>query len=68
MLASAISTGTIFKLTGLVNTHGKAIGLTAEKGQTFIGMTWAATLLVLFASMAWYIEIVVVRRRMMAYQ
>lgn len=65
MIASAISTGTIFKVVDLVNKHGKDVGLAAEKGQTFIGMTWAATLLILFASIAWAVEFFILRRRMM---
>ena len=63
MLASAISTGTIFKVTNLVNKHGADIGLAAERGQTFIGMTWAATLLILSASAMWVVEVIIGRRR-----
>ena len=63
MLASAISTGVIVKVTNLVNKHGSDIGLAAERGKTFIGMTWAATLLVLLASFMWFVEILVGRRK-----
>ena len=63
MLASAISTGVIVKITDLVNKHGSVIGVVAERGNTFIGMTWAATLLVLCASGIWFVEIIIGRRR-----
>lgn len=68
MLASAISTGMIIKVTDLVNKHGSDIGVVAERGNTFIGMTWAATLLVLFVSGFWFVEIIVGRRREPVYE
>lgn len=67
MLASAISTGVIIKITDLVNKHGSAIGVAAERGNAFIGMTWAATLLVLCVSGFWFVEIIIGRRREAVY-
>lgn len=63
MLASAISTGIIVKATNLINKHGNEIGLAAYRGKTFMGMTWAATILALLTSLVWFAEIIVGRRR-----
>ena len=106
MLASAISTGVIVKITNLVTKHGHDIGLAATRGNRFIGMTWyvfsisffpcrygsrvskscylltecticdgttdvvdlfrAATILVLLASITWFVEIIIGRKRQAA--
>ncbi|CAF9929599.1 MAG: hypothetical protein HETSPECPRED_007412 [Heterodermia speciosa] len=63
MLASAISTGVIVKVTDVVNKHGNDIGLAAYQGKTFLGMTWAATILALLTSFVWFAEIIIGRRR-----
>lgn len=63
MLASAISTGVIVKVTNVVNKHGNSIGLAAYRGKTFLGMTWAATILALLTSFVWFAEIIIGRRK-----
>ena len=63
MLASSISTGVIVKVTNVVNEHGHDIGLAAYRGKTFLGMTWAATILALLTSFVWFAEIIVGRRQ-----
>ncbi|MCJ1464501.1 hypothetical protein MMC07_003114 [Pseudocyphellaria aurata] len=55
-LASIISSTFISKAVKLINEVGHHIGIAAYKGHTFLGMTWAATILVLFASVAWTYE------------
>lgn len=45
-----------------VNKHGNDIGVYAYKGETFIGMTWAATLLVLVTGFMWAYELIQERR------
>ena len=62
MLASAISTGIIVKVSNLVNKHGNEIGLAAYRGETFMGMTWAATILALLTSFMCFGEIIIGRR------
>lgn len=41
-----------------INKHGNDIGVYAYKGETFIGMTWAATLLVLITAFMWLYEFI----------
>ena len=67
MIASAISTAVIDQVVDSVNTYGNSIGIAASKGMTFIGMTWAADLLILLTSFAWVFEFIKGRREMMAY-
>lgn len=47
LMASAITTAILVKLSNAINEHGNVIGLAAYKGHTFLGMTWAATILTL---------------------
>ncbi|MCJ1450948.1 hypothetical protein MMC28_001282 [Mycoblastus sanguinarius] len=56
LIASAIATGIINKVCNVVNQHGNDIGVYAYKGTTFIGMSWAATILILLAGCAWIFE------------
>ena len=51
--ASAIATAIIVKATNLINSNGSKIGLVAYRGSKFLGMTWAATALLLVAAIAW---------------
>lgn len=67
MLASAISTGVINKVVGAVNAHGNAIGIEVSKGMTFIGMTWAADILILLSSFVYVFEFVKGRREQASY-
>ena len=41
--ASAVSTVVIIKAVNALNKYGNDIGVSAKKGNTFLGMTWAAT-------------------------
>jgi len=50
-IASAISTAIIVKAVDTINKFGNDIGIAAYKGATFLGMTWAATAVMLLASM-----------------
>lgn len=45
-----------------INDHGNDIGVYAYKGQTFINMTWAATLLVLVTGFMWTYEFIQQRK------
>lgn len=67
MLASAISTGVISKVVSAVNAHGNDIGIYAYKGTTFIGMTWAADILILLASFVYVFEFIKGRREQTSY-
>jgi hypothetical protein len=55
-IASAISTAVIVKAVDAVNKYGSDIGIAAYKGSKFLGMTWAATAVMLLASMVWIVE------------
>jgi hypothetical protein len=52
-LASALITAVMVKGVSVVNKYGKEIGVEAHKGNKFLGITWAATGLMLIA-MAWW--------------
>lgn len=56
VIASIISTVIITKTVNAVNKYGAEIGVAAYKGSTFLGMTWAATALMLLASVGWIAE------------
>jgi hypothetical protein len=56
VIASIISTVIITKAVNAVNKYGADIGIAAYKGSTFLGMTWAATALMLLASVVWIAE------------
>ncbi|KAF6240948.1 hypothetical protein HO173_000741 [Letharia columbiana] len=62
LLASSIANIVINKVVSAINEHGNDIGVYAYKGGTFIGMTWAATLLVLVTSFMWSYEFIQQRR------
>ncbi|KEF61250.1 uncharacterized protein A1O9_02815 [Exophiala aquamarina CBS 119918] len=49
-IASAIATAIIVKATNAINKYGDDIGIAAYRGGRFLGMTWAATALMLLAS------------------
>lgn len=67
LIASSISTGVINKICDAVNKHGNDIGIEAYKGKTFIGMTWAATLLVVLAGGIWVVEFIKGRKERVSY-
>ena len=54
--ASATATIVISGVVKTINKHGNDIGVYAYKGETFIGMTWAATVLMLFTGLMWLRE------------
>ena len=62
-IASAIATTIIVKAVHAINKYGSEIGLAAYKGGTFLGMTWAASILMLLASILWLAECCAGRRR-----
>ncbi|ERF69489.1 hypothetical protein EPUS_01818 [Endocarpon pusillum Z07020] len=62
-LASAIATVVIFRATQAVNDFGGDIGLAADRGTAFLGMTWTATILMLLATIGWVGEFMMGRRR-----
>ena len=62
LLASSIATILISKVVHVLNEHGNDIGVYAYKGETFIGMTWAATVLNLIAGFYWMGEFIRERR------
>ena len=61
-LASILSTTFIHKAVKLINEAGDKAGIAAYRGNTFIGMTWAAAGLVFLASVAWIYEFFRLRR------
>lgn len=62
-VASAISTVILVKAVNAINDFGADIGLAAYKGKDFLAMTWAATALMLLASVTWVAESCAGRRR-----
>ncbi|KAI4282344.1 MAG: hypothetical protein L6R38_003024 [Xanthoria sp. 2 TBL-2021] len=66
-IASAIASVIMSKVVHEINQHGNDVGISASKGKTFLGMTWAATVLMAFAAVAWIYEFVAHRRRQTSY-
>lgn len=62
-IASTIASAVMAKVVDEVNKHGNRIGIAATKGTTFLGMTWAATILMLIAALAWAYEFVAPKNR-----
>ena len=67
MIASAIATAIVNQVVDAANTYGNDLGIEAYKGTTFIGMTWAATILVLLSGFAWVWEFIRGRREKFDY-
>jgi hypothetical protein len=61
-IASALVTAVMVKATDIINQYGKDIGLEANWGSKFLGLTWAATALMLVALLAWIVEFCIGRR------
>ena len=57
-LASAIATAIAVKAADIVNSHGKDIGISAQKGTKFLVSTWIAALMMLLASLVWCFDCV----------
>jgi hypothetical protein len=66
-LASALVTAVMVKGSGLINEHGNKIGVEAYMGKKFLGLTWAATGLMLVAVVAWVVEFCTGRRKKVVY-
>ncbi|KAI4226802.1 MAG: hypothetical protein L6R36_002890 [Xanthoria steineri] len=66
-IASAIASVIMSKVVHEVNKRGNDVGISASKGKTFLGMTWAATILMAIAAVAWIYEFVAHRRRQTSY-
>lgn len=62
-IASAVSTAIIVKAVDAVNKYGGEIGVAAWKGGRFLGMTWAAVAVMLFACVVWIVECCKGRKR-----
>ncbi|KAL9607592.1 MAG: hypothetical protein Q9167_007508 [Letrouitia subvulpina] len=65
--ASAIASAVMAKVVSEVNQHGNKIGIAATKGNTFLGMTWAATILMLIAALGWIYEFIGHKHRHTSY-
>ncbi|KAK2759433.1 hypothetical protein FQN54_002911 [Arachnomyces sp. PD_36] len=62
-IASAIATVISVKTVEAVNKYGDDIGVSATRGQKFLGMTWAAVAAMLIATLLSIVLCVVARRR-----
>jgi hypothetical protein len=62
-LASALVTAVMVKATGIINQYGNDIGVEANWGGKFLGLTWAATALMLVVLIAWVVEFCIGRRQ-----
>lgn len=60
--ASALATVVILKAVNAVNKYGNDIGVSATKGNTFLGMTWAATGLMFIAMVVSIVQLISGRR------
>jgi hypothetical protein len=49
-IASAITTAVAVKGNSIIDKYGKPIGVSADRGNGFLGLTWAATVLMFIAS------------------
>ena len=63
-IAAAIATTIAVKVVNAVNKYGDEVGVAAYKGNTFLGMTWAATILMFLASLAHFHEFIRGRKRL----
>jgi len=62
-IASGLATAVIVKAVDTINKYGHDIGIAGYKGARFLGMTWAATGVMLLASMLSIAQCCVGRRR-----
>ncbi|KAJ5787551.1 Actin cortical patch SUR7/pH-response regulator PalI [Penicillium paradoxum] len=58
-IASIIATVLAFEFVALINAHGKGSNVSAQYGEKFLGMTWAATGLLLVGSVACFVNVFV---------
>lgn len=66
-IASAISTAVMVKVVHAVNRYGDAIGLAADKGATFLGLTWGATAAMLLAACLSTVQCIAGRKHQRGY-
>lgn len=62
-ISSIIATVIAFQFVGLVNDHGRDTDVSAEYGPQFLGMTWAATGLLLGGSITSLVMVLIDRSR-----
>lgn len=62
LIASAVATTVILKAVSALNKYGDDLGIHADRGNLFLGMTWAATGLMLVAAVASCVQVCVGRR------
>lgn len=60
--ASALATVIMVKAVDALNNYGDDIGISATRGDRFLGMTWAATALMLIALVVSFVQLCVGRR------
>lgn len=58
-MASIIATVIAFEFVALVNAHGEGSSVSAKYGEKLLGMTWAATGLLLVGSVACFVNVFV---------
>lgn len=56
-IASIIATVLAFQFVSLINAHGEGSNVSANYGEKFLGMTWAATGLLLAGSVASFVNV-----------
>ena len=56
-IASAVVTAVVVEGAKAVNKFGEDVGIVAERGDKFLGLTWAATLLMLVAFAVWLVHV-----------
>jgi hypothetical protein len=61
-IASAIATAISVKAADIINDKGERVGISAQKGNKFLILTWVATACLLVASLVWCFDCVVGRR------
>ena len=62
-LASALVTAVAVKGTSIINQHGNDVGVQAQRGNKFLGLTWATTALMFVALVAWSLELCIGHRK-----
>lgn len=62
-IASAVVTAIIIQGEKAVNKFGASVGIVALRGNKFLGITWAATLLMLVAFGVWLVHILKLKRQ-----
>ena len=63
MLASIVTTVASTKATKVINDKGKPLNINAARGDNFISLTWATTALMIVATSAWVVELVIGHRK-----